>query len=113
MSFVRILGIILIVAGGAMFMFSNYIQTQVNAGQAQVESGQQKVDTMNSLFSVNPYSKGVGQTLFTNPGQERINQGQLEIAHYSALIKPLQYAGIACFILGILLIIFGGKKRLF
>lgn len=111
MTPIRILGIVLIVVGGVLFYFSNYIADQVAQGQGQVESAQGKVDTANSLFSLNPYSKQVGSTL-TSPVQKRIDAGNQQIAQYSALIRPLQIGGIASFVVGVLLLIFGGRKRL-
>ena len=126
MTFLRILGILALIASGALFLTSNYIskqvdegQGQIEAGQRQIDEGQSKVDTMSSLFSLNPVAKEVGKRVVTDPGQkkidqgkERISQGQLEIAQYRGWIKPLQYGAIACFVLGVLLLIFGGKKRI-
>jgi hypothetical protein len=110
MTPIRILGIILIIAGGVLFCFSEYIATQVAEGEGKVQSAQGQVDTANSLFSLTPYSKQIGNTL-TNPAQKKINAGSIEIAQYRGMIQPLKYGGIGCIIIGILLLILGRKTR--
>lgn len=125
MTFLRVLGIILLLASGGLYYASQYIakevaegQSQIDAGQRQVNEGQSKVNTLNSVFSLHPVSKDVGQKVITDPGQkkidagkQRIREGQQEIAHYSAMIQPLRYGAIACFVLGVLLILFGGRRK--
>ncbi len=125
MTFIRVLGILLLIAGGALFYTAHYISTevaegqrQIDDGQRQIDEGQSKVNTLNKAFSLHPVSKDVGQKMITDPGQKKIDagkqqiaEGKLEIAHYSAMINPLQYGGVACFVLGALLLIFGGRKK--
>ncbi len=125
MTFLRALGILLLLSSGVLYFASRYIahevaegQRQIDEGQRQVDEGQGKVNTLNSAFSLHPVAKDVGKKVITDPaqkkidaGKQQIHEGQLEIAHYSAMIKPLEYGAIACLILGVLLILFGGRKK--
>jgi hypothetical protein len=112
MKFKRILGIVLIVAGIAMFFMSNYIAEQVAEGKGQISSAQQKVDTGNKLFSLNPATKEVGKT-FSGSAQKKIDEGKLEVTKYEKIADLLHTGSIVLVIAGVVLVImsFVGKRK--
>jgi hypothetical protein len=110
MKLMRILGILILLAGIACIFFSNYITNQVNEGKIKVEKGQKTIDQSNSLFSLNPYTKQVGQGL-SSSAQKKINQGNEEIAHYQQVAQMLQISGIAAIIIGAGMTIFSFFPR--
>ncbi|MGC1879327.1 MAG: hypothetical protein WA678_08140 [Rhabdochlamydiaceae bacterium] len=109
----RILGIIILLAGIASIFFSNYITTQINEGKIKIEKGQKTVDQSNSLFSLNPYSKQVGQGM-TSSAQKKIDEGKNEVARYEQIASTLQIFGIAGIVVGAgvtLFSFFGSRKN--
>ena len=100
----RILGILILIAGIASILFSNYITEQVLQGKAKVKQGEKAVSQGNQLFSLNPLTKSVGQNL-TNPMQKKINEGKETIAHYEQLAQTLKVGGIVGIVVGAGLII--------
>lgn len=110
MSGKRIFGILLVLAGVALVLTSNYISNQVEAGKEQINSAQDKVDKGNSLFSMSPYTKDVGEQI-TGSAQKKIDEGKLQVIQYETLAGKLKIGGIALIIVGLLFIIFGRKRR--
>lgn len=106
----RILGIVLAVGGIAMFIVSVYITNQVESGKLQIASGQQKVDTANRLFSLDPTTKAVGKRVLTDPAQEQIDEGKDQVAHYEMLAARLKVGGIILFIAGLGFVCWSFKK---
>ncbi len=114
MKVLRILGILILLAGIACIFFSNYITNQVNEGKIKIEKGQKTVDQSNRLFSLNPYTKQVGQEL-SSSSQKKINEGKEEVAHYEQIAQTLQISGIVAIIVGAGISIFsffGSRKKL-
>lgn len=105
----RIIGIVLIVIGIVMFIFSNSISNQVAEGRGEISSAQEKVDTGSTLFSVTPQSKQVGK-LITGSAQEKINEGSAKADYYESMAHSLKIGGIVVFIIGIG-VVFLGRKR--
>ena len=105
----KLLSIVLIVAGIVMLGFSYYIKGEVAKGQGQVDSAQSSVDKSQSLFGLNPVTKDVGKGL-TSGIQQKINEGQADIAYYTTVSNVLMIAGIVCVVVGAG-IFFVGRKR--
>jgi hypothetical protein len=110
MNMKRILGIIVFIAGLAAILTASYIKKQVEEGKWQISSAQQKVDTANSLFSLNPTTKQVGKGL-TAPAQGKINEGQSQVAYYESVEGWLKIGGAVLMVIGAGLVIFGGRKK--
>ena len=110
MNSTRIFGIVVIIVGAVLLLFSNYIAEQVGAGKMEIQSGQSKVDTANSLFSTNRYTKGVGD-VFTGSSQRRIDEGRAEVAHYESMAHMLQIGGIVLIVIGAGIVLLGGRRR--
>ncbi len=110
MSWKRIIGILLALAGIALVLTSNYISDQVEAGKEQINSAQEKVDKGSSLFSLSPYTKDVGKEI-TDSAQKKIDAGKLEVIQYETLAGKLKIGGIALIVVGGLLVIFGRRKK--
>jgi uncharacterized protein YjeT (DUF2065 family) len=110
----RILGIIILVAGIVSICFSHYITTQIKEGKIKIEKGQKSVDQSSSLFSLNPYSKQVGQGM-TSSAQKKIDEGKNEVARYEQIASTLQIFGTAGIVVGVGVTLFSffgsGKKR--
>ncbi len=110
MNYKRTLGLIMEVVGVVMFFIAGYIKGQVEQGRGQISSGQKKVDTANSLFSVNPVTKEVGKGV-TSSAQREINQGRLEANKYDEIANWLRIGGIVVVIVGAGVLILGGRKK--
>lgn len=113
MKILRILGIVVVVAGIVCIFFSNDITNQVNEGKIKIEKGQKTVDTSSSLFSTNPYTKPFSKGI-TSSAQKKIDTGKEEVAYYEQLAQTLQISGIIGIIVGVALTIFsffGQRKR--
>lgn len=131
-----ILGIIAIVCGIVLFVFSGYITNQVaigrgeiRSGQAKVKAGQEKVNTAqenvntaNKVIDNTTQVKGLGG-LITSPAQEKINSGQAQINagqtkikkgiqeanYYEKLATQLKFGGIVLMVIGAVLLLFAFK----
>ncbi len=110
MGFKRILGILVLVGGIVLLGVSYYIKQRVAEGQIEVSSAQKKVDRSSSLFSLNPVSKQLGQGM-TDSAQKKIDQGNQQIDEYTVLANRLQIGGFILGIAGVLVIIFGKKRK--
>jgi hypothetical protein len=99
MKFLRILGILILIAGIGCIFASNYITSQVNQGKIQIAHGEKAVSQGQQLFSFNPVAKQVGQGL-TNSAGKKIKEGKQQISEYEALAAQLMTGGIVGCILG-------------
>lgn len=106
----RILGIILLIVGIAMFFLSNYITEQVTAGKHKIASSQKQVDQGKGLFSLSPYTKDIGKEI-AGSGQKKIDEGKQKVAEYEQTAHWLRIGGIVLAILGILFLIFSFVGR--
>lgn len=106
----RILGIVILIGAITMIYFSYYIKTRVNEGKGQISDAQKNVDTADSLFSLSPATKGIGKGL-TGAAQKKIDEGQLQISQYEGLASFLQIGGIILVVVGVGVILMGGRKR--
>ncbi len=109
MKIIRILGIIILVAGLSSYFFADYIATQVSAGREEVASGQQKVDIIEDLSSLSPYTKGAG-SMVAGSAQKKIDAGNMDIAKYQQISNLLHQWGIITSIFGALLICISFSK---
>jgi hypothetical protein len=111
MTFRRVLGFLMLLIGILLILASRYIKNQVEQGQQQINSAQSKVNQADSLFSLNPTSKQVGQVV-TGSAQNKINEGKQQVVEYTTLAERLNISGIVVVVLGIgYLILFGIKKK--
>ena len=110
MNIRRILGIVVVIAGIALIVISQYIKTQVAEGNLQISSAQQKVDQGNKLFSLSPYSKPIGQQM-TGSAQKKINAGQEQVAYYDQLADQLQIGGIILIVIGAVIILIPRRAK--
>jgi len=99
MNVKKIAGIILLISGIAMILFSVYITNQVAEGKAKISNAQNTVDKGSSLFSTNPISKQIGK-VFMNSAQSQIDAGQSQIVYYEGLSGWLLVGGIGFIVLG-------------
>jgi hypothetical protein len=115
MKMLRIIGILILVAGIAAILFSNYITTQVKEGKLKITQGEQKVNKGKQLFSLSPATKEVGGAL-TQSADKKIQEGKEQVGYYEQLASELQIGGIIGCIVGAGLILFSfigknGKRR--
>ena len=103
-------GIVIVIIGVVMLFISGYIRGQVEEGKGKVTKAQGQVDTGNTLFSVNPVSKQVGQA-FTGSAQKKIDMGKEQIAQYEKYANVLQIGGIAVIIVGGIVFFLGRKRQ--
>jgi len=110
MNWKTVLGIIIVICGIALVSFSNYVSNRVGEGQQQIEQGQQKVDTINKVFSINSNTKQFGKTL-TDPAQQKIDEGKIQVAAYAAFAGQIRVAGFVLIVLGAALFVYGIMTR--
>ncbi len=113
MLFMKILGILIAIAGIAALLFSNYIDDQVLQGKTKIAQGERAVKKGNQLFSGNPVSEQIGKGL-TSGANKKIAKGKEEIAYYEDLSSKLKTGGTVAIIVGAGIFIFSffrKKKR--
>jgi hypothetical protein len=112
MKTLRVLGILILLAGIASLMTSNYITGQVEEGKGQIKAGEQKVKQGQQLFSGNPVGQQIGQGLMGG-ANKKIAQGKEQIAYYEHLAETLNTAGIVALVVGggLFLFSFTMKKK--
>ena len=106
----QIMAIVLVLIGIGMLCLSHYIRVQVEEGNAQISAGQEKVNTVKRVFSLNPVSKPAGNAL-TGSAQSRIDAGKDEVAHYEMMAHWLRIGGVIVLVLGGGLGVFGLFKK--
>lgn len=110
MKALRVFGILVVLAGIAALLFSNYITDQVLQGKSQIAAGEQKVKKGKQLFSSNPYTKPLGEAI-TGSADKKIAKGKEEIAYYEELAQTLKTGGIIACIAGAGMFLFSFSNR--
>jgi len=112
MKFAKVIGALIIIAGVAALLFSNYLNEQIAEGNIKIEKGQKAVNQGNQLFSLSPYTQQVGKGL-TNSSQKKINSGKEQIAYYQQMADNLHTGGIVAIVVGAGIVLYGfmGKKK--
>ena len=106
----KVLSISLLIIGAACYGFSIYIDDQVLQGQTQIKDAQKKVKQVDSLLSVSPYTKPVGEGI-KEAAKGQIAKGQKEIAYYTDLSSNLKTGGMVTIILGSIMALFAFRKK--
>jgi hypothetical protein len=107
----RVLSASIIGLGLISLSTSVFISEEVLKGQKKIANAQKSVDSANSLFESNDYTRPLGRGILGS-AREKIEMGQKEIETYSTIAEVLKYAGIALISFGIInaLIRFNKKK---
>jgi hypothetical protein len=106
----QVLGGIIFVGGLGLLYLAHYINVQVAAGNLEILSGQQKVNQVNGLFNMSPYTKDVGKGM-TSGAQQQINEGKNTVEYYAMVANRCQIGGIAALVVGAGMVFFFRKKR--
>ncbi|MBI5273324.1 MAG: hypothetical protein HY861_05010 [Chlamydiia bacterium] len=106
----KIIGVVLVVVGAALFYLSHYINTQVAEGREKISNAQSTIDTTNSLFSLDPTAKKIGKQI-TGSAQKKIDAGKQEAAQYAAYAHWCMIGGIVFVILGVGVFVFGSMRN--
>jgi hypothetical protein len=110
MKILRIVGILILVAGIAAILFSNYITNQVNEGKLQIAKGEKQVQQGKSMFSQSPYTAPLGG-MVTGSGEKKLKAGKEQIAYYQQMASQLMTGGIVGCIVGGGLFLFSFMNR--
>jgi hypothetical protein len=110
MNFRRILGAAAVIIGIALLFVSHMINTRLNEGEEEISSAKENISRGDKLFSLNPVSKEVGKVV-THSADKKIEQGEETIRQYTLVANGCYYGGIALIVLGVVVFIFGRKKR--
>ncbi len=95
----KFLGITIAILGIALILLSSYIKNRIEEGTGQVSDAQKKVSQGNSLFSIAPGTKSLGQS-FTGAAQKKIDAAKEEIAEYTQYASWIQTSGIILIVIG-------------
>lgn len=106
----KTVGLVLMIVGAGLLVFSDYIARQVAMGQARIGSAQSQVDTVQSVFSQTEYTKPFGKAL-TGGAQKKIDAGQQKVDQYSALSSFLKVGGVVLIVAGGYLFFFPIKRK--
>ncbi len=98
-NYKQVIGALLLIGGIFLIGLANYINTQVEAGNSQIFSAQQKVDQSGSLFGRNPITNVLGKSI-TSGAQKKIDQGKADIEYYTVIAQRCQVGGIALAVIG-------------
>ena|SRR3990167_617094 len=104
------LGVLLIVLGGASIGGSLYIQHQVEEGSEKIKKAEQTVDRGRSFLSLNPATDEIGKGL-ARSADKKIQMGKEQIAHYTQMASRLKIGGIVLVVLGAALLWIRPHKR--
>jgi hypothetical protein len=112
MKTVRIIGIILLLAGIGLYFVGNYVADEVAHGRKRISNAQKSVDRSRSITDLSPVTKDAGD-MFADGAQKKIDEGKGEANEYQVMADWLHGGGIAVFVIGAGLLIFSffGKKR--
>jgi len=99
MSRKKTVGLVLLIAGVALFFFSHHISAKVAEARGEIAEGQRQVDSANQIFSMSPYTKTVGGQ-FTGSAQSEINAGTLEANRYDQLAFQIKILGVVLVVVG-------------
>ena len=110
LNFKRIFGLLAIVVGIALIIFSVYGTKQLNEGKLKIADAKKKVSQSNQLFSLNPISKEIGKGM-TSGAEGKIAAGERTVEEYERLFKWCQIGGIALIVLGVGFVIFGRTNQ--
>jgi predicted histidine transporter YuiF (NhaC family) len=105
----RIVGLVLLICGVVLILFSSYIKHRVMEGRGQIADAEKKKEQADSLFSLDPATKVIGKAV-TGSVEGKIQEGQEEADRYDKLAGWLQIGGIVCIVAGVAFVIFGRKK---
>jgi len=110
LNYKKILALVMLLGGIVMICISLYIKSEIEQGNLKISSAQSKVNQGNSLFSMSPYTKSMGQSM-TGGAQKKINAGKAQIQYYTELAEQLQIGGIVLIVLSGGLFLISGKKK--
>ena len=106
----KVLGIILIILGVGLYMFGNYIASEVAKGRSEISSGQETVDQVKKLTEFHPFTKEIGD-MATDSAQKQIDEGKVKADKYQQLANWMHGGGIVVFIVGIGIFIFSFSRK--
>lgn len=110
MNIRRIIGIVIILCGGALIGVSLYIDSQVAQGKELISSAQKKINKGNNIFSLNPITKEIGKQA-TGSAQKKINAANDTVAYYEDLSQKAMIGGIIIAIVGVGLTFYPQRKK--
>jgi hypothetical protein len=110
MRILRVISLLIIIGGGALFFLGDYITKQVGAGKEQIVQGQTKVNRLRRLSSLSPYTRDVGG-MVADSGQKKIEAGKKEVKEYEELIKMIYLGSYALVAFGLMLLLISFFKK--
>ena len=109
MNLKKFFSVLVVVLGLLMEWGAHYINQQVEEGKLKVSSAEKSVSQTQSIFSLNPISKQIGDGI-AKSADRKIDHANQEISSYANLAQSLQVGGIILIILGIGFFIFSCRK---
>lgn len=106
----RILGIIFLILGVALYIFGSYISGEVSEGRKKIASAQKSVDQGRGFSQLSPYTKDIGD-IIADSAQKKIDEGKQQADEYQVLANWLHRAGIIIFIVGVGFLAFSFTRK--
>ena len=95
----KTLGIGILIIGVLLIIGALYVKGQVAHGREQISSAKSSLHTGESILSLSPATKGVGQAMGA-AGEKKVKEGTAEADKYEKIGNGLMIAGIVAIVVG-------------
>jgi hypothetical protein len=110
LNFKRLLGILPMIIGIGLIIFSQYLNYRLDNARGQIDDAKKKVSAGSSLFSLNPVAQEIGKEI-TGSAEKKISSAEATVKYYETVADWSQKGGVGLIILGVVAVIFGRKKK--
>ncbi len=100
----------MIVIGVGLILASNHIKERLAEAEGEISDAKRKLSQGETLFSLSPISKGIGQAI-AGGAEDKIRNAEEEVQYYYRVAATCQGGGIAAIVLGAFIVIFARKKK--
>ena len=106
----RVVGVIGLIFGISLVLFSIYIMHHVGIGKVKIANAQEKLNEGTGFILLNPIAKNVSKGA-VEEAEGKIEQGQKDVVFYEEVAEWLEIGGIVIGVIGAGLIAFPKRKK--